>query len=317
MAMYTREHLLSRGVTARELALASREGPWLRLQSGVYVDRAAHLGRRPAERHRVAIDAAMSSARGGSAVVSHLSAAVVHGLPQYRFRDRAVEVTLAGEAGGSSRPGLRRHLDDLPEADVAVIDGIPCTCLDRTVFDVARTAPLEMAIACADAALRREAVSSRRFDVAAQERWRERLRDRADRAAGRRGIRQARCVIEFADGRAELPGESVSRLQLHRIGFRDIGLQVAVAGPRGAEFFVDLALNEVRTFFEFDGEVKYRDAAMRGGRSAETVVLEEKRREDWIRGTTQWRLCRGGFGDIRTPEMLAARLAAFGVHPPR
>lgn len=315
--MYTREHLLLRGVTARELASASREGRWLRLQSGVYVDRVAYLGRRPAERHRVAVDAAMWSARGGSAVVSHLSAAVVHGLPQYRFRDREVEVTLAGESGGSSRPGLRRHLDALPATDVVVVDGISCTSLDRTVFDVARTAPLEMAVACADAALRREVMSSRRFDAGAQERWRQRLRERIDRAAGRRGIRQARWVVEFADGRAELPGESVSRLQLHRIGFRDISLQVPVAGPRGTDFFVDIALAEVKTFFEFDGEVKYRDAALRGGRSAESVVLDEKRREDWIRGTTQWRLCRSGFGDIRTPEVLAARLAAFGVHPPR
>lgn len=317
VAMYTREHLLSRGVKADALARASREGPWLRLQSGVYVDRAAHLERRPAERHRVAVDAAMWSTRGGSAVVSHLSAAVVHGLPQYRFGDRAVEVTLAGAGKGSSRAGLRRHLDALPDEDVAVIDGTPCTTLDRTVFDVARTASLEMAVSCADAALRREAMSSRRFDAVAQEHWRERLRERADRAAGRRGIRLARWVIEFADGRAELPGESVSRLQLHRIGFRDIDLQVAVAGPNGTNFFVDIALGEVQTFFEFDGETKYRDETMRGGRSVETVVLAEKRREDWIRGVTQWRLCRGGFGDIRTPEMLAARLAAFGVRPPR
>lgn len=145
VAMYTREHLLSRGVTARELALASLEGRWLRLQPGVYVDRAAHLGRNPADRHRSAVDAAMWSVRGGSAVVSHLSAAVIHGLPQYRFGDRAVEVTLSGKGGGSSRPGLRRHLDALPEQDVVEIDGTPCTSLDRTVFDVARTAPLEMA----------------------------------------------------------------------------------------------------------------------------------------------------------------------------
>lgn len=315
--LYTREDLLSRGISARVLSLASREGPWLRLQSGVYVDRATHLDRLPAQRHRVAVDAVMRSTRGGSAVVSHLSASVVHGLPQYRFTDRAVDVTLAGGGGGSSRTGLRRHLDVLPDHDVVSIDGIACTSLDRTVFDIARTQSWETAVTCADAALRREAVSSRRFDAAAQERWRERMRERADRAVGRRGVRRARQVIEFADGRAELPGESVSRVQLHRIGFREMDLQVSVAGPRGFEYFVDIGLGEVRTFWEFDGEVKYRDAALRGDRSIEEVVLDEKRREDWIRGVTQWRLCRGGFGDIRTPETLAARLAAFGVRPPR
>lgn len=315
--MYSREQLLSRGVPAGVLSLASEAGPWLRLQPGVYVEREVHLARLPAERHRVAVEAAMSATRGGSAVVSHLSAAVVHGLPQYRFADRPVEVTLAGAIGGSSRAGLRRHLDTLPDDDVVTIDGIACTSLDRTVFDVARTAPLEMSLTCADAALRREVVSSRRFDPGAQEAWRERMRERAYRAAGSRGIRRAREVIEFADGRAELSGESVSRLQLHRIGFREIDLQVAVAGPQGSTYFVDIGLRDVRTFWEFDGEVKYRDATMRGGRSIETVLLDEKRREDWIRGTTQWRLCRGGFGDIRTPEALAARLASFGLRPPR
>lgn len=314
--LFTREDLLSRGVPAGVLALASRGGPWLRLQSGAYVDREVYLARPPAERHRIAVHAASRCMRGGSAVVSHLSAAVLHGLPQYRFGDRAVEVTLAGRVGGSSRDGLRRHLDALPGDDVVSVEGVTCTSVDRTVFDVARTASLEMALACADAALRRETVSARRFDAAAQERWRERLRRRADQASGRRGVRRARWVIEFADGRAELPGESISRLQLHRIGFQQIDLQVAVAGPRGADYFVDIGLRDVRTFWEFDGEVKYRDAAMRGGRSVERVLLDEKRREDWIRGTTQWRLCRGGFEDVRTPEALAARLAAFGVRPP-
>ncbi|MDQ1084928.1 hypothetical protein [Microbacterium sp. SORGH_AS_0344] len=315
--LYTREQLLGRGVVPRVLERASHDGPWLRLQSGMYVDRESHLERLPAERHRIVVGAASASMRGGFGVVSHLSAAVVHGLPQYRFADRPVEVTLAGDVGGSSRAGLRRHLDALDDEDIVEIDGIVCTSLDRTVFDVARTASLEMALTCADAALRREAVSAHRFDAAAQEEWRRRMRDRAERAAGRRGIRSARRVIEFADGRSQLPGESVSRLQLHRLGFREIDLQVPVAGPHGFDYFVDIALGEVRTFWEFDGEVKYRDPEMRGGRSVEAVVLDEKRREDWIRGVTQWRLCRGGFGDIRTPEALAARLAAFGVRAPR
>ncbi len=315
--LYSREQLVSRGVRESVLALGSRGGPWLRLQPGVYVDRDGYRQRHPAERHRLAVDAALKCTRGGSAVVSHLSAAVVHGLPQYRFGERAVAVTLAAPVGGSSRAGLQRHLDGLPADDVVSVDGILCTSMDRTVFDIARTASPEMALTCADAALRREAVTSRRFDETAQDQWRERLRERARRAPGRRGVRRALRIIELADGRAELPGESVSRLQLHRIGFRDIDLQVAVDRPEGGAYFVDIALREVRTFWEFDGEVKYRDAEMRGGRSVERVVLDEKRREDWIRGVTQWRLCRGGFADIRTPETLAARLAAFGVRPPR
>lgn len=316
LPLFTRHELISRDVSDAELARSAGGGRWLRLQSGVYVDRAAYLGLRPADRHRMLILAAMARTRDGSAVVSHVSASVVHGLPHYRFVDRPIEVTVAARVGATSRPGLRRHLDLLDRRDVTIVDGIACTTLDRTVFDVARTMPLEMSVTCADAALRRESMAGRRFDAGAQESWRERLRERAARSPGARGIRRARWVIEFADGRAELPGESVSRLQFFRLGFRDFDLQVPVSGPKGTGYWVDIGLPEVRTFWEFDGEGKYRDPSMRGGRSLESVLIDEKRREDWIRGRTQWRVCRGGFRDVATPETLAERLEAFGVPIP-
>ena len=69
-------------------------------------------------------------------------------------------------------------------------------------------------------------------------------------------------------------------------------LQVPVAGPTGQTYFVDFGLAEVRAFGEFDGKDKYLDVALRRGAPLEQVLLEEKRREDWIRGTTQWRFAR-------------------------
>lgn len=313
----TREELLDRDVSMTELRAARSGGRWMRVQPGVYVERAVFDALRPAARHQVMVVAAVSRARGRVGVVSHLSAAIMHGLPQYRFRDRPISLTVPDASHPPSRPGLRRHTDALDEREVVEIDGIRCTSIERTLFDVARTEPLEVAVTCADAALRRDVVSDRVFDVERHVEWRDRLRLRADRAVGRRGVRRARWVGEFADGRAELPGESVSRLQLYRLGFRAFDLQVAVAGPRGFDYQVDIGLREVKTFWEFDGEVKYRDVSMRRGRTIEDVLLDEKRREDWIRGRTQWRLCRGGFADIATPEALGARLAAFGVRPPR
>lgn len=315
--LFTRDELLDRDVTPRELRAAGADGRWMRVQPGVYVERAVFEGLRPAHRHRVAVVAAVRRSRGRVGVVSHLSAAVLHGLPQYRFRSRPVSVTIPDATHPPSRAGLRRHADELHEADIVEIDGIRCTSLERTVFDVARTESLETALACADAALRRVVMVGRVFDADLQAACRERFARRAERAAGRRGVRRARWVGDFADGRAELPGESISRLHLHRLGFRDFDLQVAVEGPRGSDYYVDVGLGEVRTFWEFDGEEKYRSEAMRRGRSLEDVLLEEKRREDWIRGRTRWHFVRGGFADIATPETLAARLAAFGVQPPR
>lgn len=122
-------------------------------------------------------------------------------------------------------------------------------------------------------------------------------------------------MIAFADGRAESVGESVSRVQFVRLGYA-VEPQVPVAGPQGATYFADLALPDHQVFWEFDGAGKYTDPKMRGNKSADQVLMEEKRREDWIRATTGWKVCRGGFRDIVTPEALAARLASFGVEPP-
>ena len=316
-SLFSRSDLRERGVSESELRKAGAGGAWSRIEPGVYIARDEWAAARPVDRHRFAILAAVRRARDAGGVVSHLSAAVLHGLPLYRFRGGPVHAMVPRSAHPPSGRALRRHTGALDPQDVVVVDGIRCTSLGRTVFDIACTEPREVALSCADGALRRVAVRGRRFDSDAQTLWRDAMRERVVSARGRRGVRDAAWVIEFADGRAELPGESVSRLQLHRLGFRDIDLQVAVEGPRGSAYFVDIALRDVRTFWEFDGEVKYRDPSLRRGRSVEDVVLDEKRREDWIRGVTQWRLCRGGFADIASPEALAARLAAFGVRPPR
>lgn len=317
--VFTRDELRDRDVTPRELRATKADGGgrWLRIQPGAYVERAAFDALRPADRHLMGVVAAIGRSRGRAGVVSHLSASVLHGLPHYQFRPRPISVTVPDATHPPSRAGLRRHTDELRKEDVVEIHGIRCTSLERTVFDVARTEPFETSLPCADAALRRDVMNGREFDASAQDLWREVLSRRAERASGRRGVRRASWIGAFADGRAELPGDSVSRLQLHRLGFRDFDLQVAVEGPLGRDYFVDIGLPGAKTFWEFDGEGKYRDHALRNGRSLEDVLLAEKRREDWIRGRTKWGLCRGGFADIASPEKLAARLAAFGVHSPR
>jgi len=312
----TRAELLDRDVPISSLR-SDAAGGWHRVQRGVYVPRDAVDDLWPQADLRLRVVAAATQMRGGGAVFSHASAAVIHGLALSGIANRPVEMTVLGDVRMSSRSGLTRHLDELSSDDIVEVDGIRCTTMERTVFDVARVASLETGVSCADAAARRMAVRERVFDSDAQDVWRQRMRARAAAASGRRGVARARWVIEFFDGRAELPGESLSRLQLFRLGYRSFDLQVPIEGPEGESYAVDIGLSDAKTFWEFDGEGKYLDQAMRSGRALEDVLLREKRREDWIRGVTQWRLCRGGFRDVATPEALAARLAAFGVPRPR
>ncbi|MFB8190340.1 hypothetical protein ACFC14_13505 [Microbacterium sp. NPDC055988] len=108
----------------------------------------------------------------------------------------------------------------------------------------------------------------------------------------------------------------MSRLQLHRLGFRDIELQVPIKGAAGAEYFADFGFRRSRAFGEFDGEGKYLESDLRLAPTPVDAVLAEKRREDDIRGVTGWRVARWGGAHIRTAEALGTRLAAFGIRPP-
>ena len=303
------------GWTDRSLAAAVADGSWYRLRRGWYM---AAEDREPLweeERHRAHVIAVARDARS-EAVMSHTSAAVLWRLPLYGIRCGWVHTTMNRGDRISSASDVRRHVAPLPESDVTIVDGIRCTTLGRTVFDLIRTLPLAAAIAVADAAERQMALRLREWDVDAVTSWRAGLWERLDDAANARGIRAARWVARFADGRAQLPGESVSRLQLHRLGFAPPRLQTPVPGPGGRTYHVDFELVEVNCFGEFDGKDKYLDEAMRSGLTLEQVLLDEKRREDWIRGTTQRRFARWGSEHVGTAAALGSRLAAFGIAPP-
>lgn len=310
----SRAELLDLGYSERGIRARIDDGRMVRVRRGWYVEADAWTALLSEGRHLLQVLAVDRDSVSERPVFCDVSAAVLLGLPLYRTAPTRVHV--AGTRGRTrSQPDVLRHETSLRADEFTEVQGLLCTSPHQTVLDVARTLRPEAALACADAALRSIAVDGQVQDMAAAEAWRAGLSERANGSRAR-GIRQARRVIAFADGRAQLPGESVSRLQLHRLGFRRVGLQVAVTLPDGERTWVDFELEEAEAFGEFDGMSKYLDEAMRGGRSIAEVLLAEKRREDAIRGVTGKRFVRWETEHIRTPETLRARLAAFGVHPP-
>ncbi|MFD5213154.1 hypothetical protein [Microbacterium sp. NPDC058345] len=314
-AIRSRRMLLLDGWTERSLQTAVASETLHVVRRGWYMAAEEWRELWPEERHRAHVIAVVRDART-TAPVCRTSAAVLWGLPLYRLSPECVHTICGPGSRNSSGRDVKRHPEPLGPFDVEVIDGIRCTSLARTVFDLIRTLPLEAAVAVADAAERMIAQRGREWDRDALESWRIGMAQRISDHPGARGIAQARWVSGFADGRAQLPGESVSRLQLHRLGFAPPRLQVPIEGPHGRLYFVDFGLEDVRTFGEFDGETKYRDEAMRRGLSLEDVLLDEKQREDWIRGRTQWGMARWGSRHILTARSLGARLADFGVRAP-
>ena len=90
---------------------------------------------------------------GGAAVLSHETAARLHGLDL--FEDAGLQrVTVPRSRHGSDVPGWRVHRADVAEADITAEGGARCTDAARTVADLARVLPLREAVVAADSALR-------------------------------------------------------------------------------------------------------------------------------------------------------------------
>lgn len=310
----TRARLLESGITERQLRSDVAAGRLIRLHRGAYVSAKVWAELWREGRHLLRVLAVRAASTGRGPIFTHSSAAVLWGLPLYGGGDPPVQVLVEGRRHSRVEAGVVRRDMAVAEADVVEIDGIRVTSSLRTVFDIARTAMRTTAVACADAALRAAAVTRQTMDADLAAAWRE--DGHALAGTGLRGVRQARWVLDFADGRAQLPGESVSRVHLHTLGFSRFDLQIPVVGSVGDEYWLDFAFHGARTFGEFDGEGKYLDPTLRADASAESAVMREKRREDDIRGVTGWRFARWDGQHIRTAEHLGRRLAAFGVHPP-
>ena len=84
-------------------------------------------------------------------------------------------------------------------------------------------------------------------------------------AAGWPGVRQARAVLALADGRAESPLESLTRLRLHDDAFPIPDLQVWFGSDR-----VDMVFRQQRLILEIDGLEKYVGDALKAEKVRET-----------------------------------------------
>lgn len=310
----SRADLLASGLAEREVADAVVSGGLVRIRRGWYVDGALWRGLWNEGRHLLAVVAAHRESSYAAPPFCFESAAVIHGLPLYRCAPASVHTLIGATSHSRAERDIARHALRLASEDVTEVQGLPCTLIERTVLDLARRLPPEAAVASADAALRRVATRDQRHDEDIAAEWRLDLLERVAEVSTR-GVRQARRVIAFADGRAQSPGESVSRVHLHRLGFRGLDLQSHIVGPDGEDYWTDFAFPRARVFGEFDGAGKYLVEELRGGRTIEEVVLAEKRREDAIRGVTGWRIVRWESQHIGTPEALGARLASFGLRP--
>ena len=206
-----RARMLAAGFSDDEVRRLLRIGDLSRVRRGAYV--VGPLPEEPVRRHRLAITGAVREL-ADEAVVSHVSAAVVHGLPLWKVPLERVHVTRARASGGRRGRIVHVHVAPLHVDEIAMVDGVVVTSMARTVVDIARTVPFEQAVVVADAALARGIVDG------------PALAEALLRTIGWRGAPAARRAVAFAD-----PGARASASRA--AGWRSCGRACPAGAPVG------------------------------------------------------------------------------------
>ena len=252
----------ARNLSDHEFRRLARQPEWQRVVNGVIVAVTDELTPDVLARLRIV---EVVDRLGEYSVVSHQSAALVYGLPQWTVPHEVVHVTKNRCSGGRRAREVVVHAAPIP-GPVAVVDGMLVTTPARTIVDCARTLTFEQAVVIGDAAVRK-------FGVTADE-----LNIELEHARTRTGAAAARRAVAFLDGHSESVGESLSRISFARN-------KITEFVPQGEVFDHDGVLLGRSDFFipakpllgEFDGDLKYDGP---GGRIA---LRKEKKREDLLR----------------------------------
>jgi hypothetical protein len=172
-------------------------------------------------------------------VLAGRSAAALHGAKWVDPR-RPAEILCSNR-----RPpaGIRTWSDAVADDEIEIVNGIPVTAPARTALDIASRYPLDAAVSAIDALARRTRLKMADVELI------------AERYKGRRGIRQARKVLDLVDPGAESPRETWLRLLLIRGGFPPPTTQIPVYDKYGVLVAVlDMGWEDIKVAAEYDGD---------------------------------------------------------------
>lgn len=155
------------------------------------------------------------------------------------------------EIAHSRRPaakGITVHSNTFQDDEVCKVDGMRCTKIARTAYDLGRRLPLNTAVIRIDALLNATGTSPQAVEAMSR------------RYPGARGVRQLRCALELVDAGAESPQETRLRLLLVRAGLRP-KTQIPVNDKWGRVVRrVDMGYPQWLVGVEYDGERHFDNA---------------------------------------------------------
>ncbi|HWU47586.1 MAG TPA: hypothetical protein VN133_12585 [Humibacter sp.] len=297
----------------RALQRAVVSGALERVRRGVFREPPVPVGRfttgaeRYAARRAEYLDrvAAVVLTRSTMPVLSHTAALAVWDLPQVRPWPRVVDILVPPSSHLRSKNGVRVHRESCRSEDIVRLDRFLLTSPERTALDLARAGDVESAITVLDALLAGRHPYGIRTAT-------DDLYTCLQAVTSTRGRRIAERAIAFADGRSGSPGESWSRIAIHKLGLPAPELQVRHESPRGGYYLTDFEWPGYHLIGEFDGAGKYRKDDVGNDGDAGRVVFEEKLREDDLRAEDN-RVARWGWPEVNRPALLLRRLCDKGL----
>jgi len=300
-----RGDLVDAGWNDRAIARMCREGVWVRIRHGAYVDSRAWLELDDAGRHELRARAVLRQA-DTELVLSHASGVPLYDAPSWGLDLTTVHVTRIDGKAGRREAGVRQHRGRIYEGDVVERHGVRVMRADRLALEVTTAASTEAALVVVNHLLH------------AGETTQERLAERyAREICSWPCTLRTDLVLRLADGRLESPGESRAFYLCYRAGLPMPVPQYEIRDERGEVIArVDFAWPELGAFMEFDGKVKYH-AHLKEGESPADAVVREKRREELIVERTGWRCVRLSWADLDHLEQTVQRIRRALSQPSR
>ncbi len=259
------------------------------IRRGVHIAREDWKTSEPWVRHRLRIEAFRLV--NPTAILSHQSAALAHGLPTFGDPG-AVHVFHDGVSNCYAADVTFHRSRDLRRVVQTSLG--PATALVETMIDVGRTNDRAAALAMWDAGL------AQGVDL-------DEIVATVHHQRNTRHIRTLQWLTREATAVSESPGESVSRALIQWLGFGEPELQIWV-NAEDEEWRPDFAWRDQRILAEFDGLKKY------GETEAARIenFLKEKRREDALR-RAGYDIVRWEYRDLIDPRRLERILLQHGV----
>ena len=278
------DQLRALGLGARAVQQRARAGRLHRIHRGVYSPVPPPL----LARNGLLLAAVLAC--GPEAVLSHESAALLHGIHRPNIKRGDIDITAARR---HAHHGITVHRSGtLTARDVTRVQRIPCTTIARTLLDLAEVmveGPLESALNEADA--------SRRLDLHA-------IDDQLQRNATRTGAKRLRAALRLYQPRQAPPESRLEEDFLRRIraaGLPEPRRQVLLDLEDGEPAFrVDFMWPEHRAVVETDGNEYH------GTRRA----FEIDRRRDQRLMQAGWRFARITWRQLRDDPGTVIRVVA-------